>query len=91
MRWRRQARWCNTRAACARDVEFSPEDAGRSDPAFLWQVLNVAVQAGATTLNIPDTVGYCTPQEYGRMIEDILTNVPGHQREGRGHQHALPR
>jgi 2-isopropylmalate synthase len=59
------------------DVEFSPEDAGRSDPEFLWQVLTVAVQAGATTLNIPDTVGYCTPQEYGRLIESIVQNVPG--------------
>jgi len=59
------------------DVEFSPEDAGRSDPEFLWQVLTVAVQAGATTLNIPDTVGYCTPQEYGRLIEGIVQNVPG--------------
>jgi len=59
------------------DVEFSPEDAGRSDPEFLWQVLTVAVQAGATTLNIPDTVGYCTPQEYGRLIEGIVENVPG--------------
>ncbi|MFN4293810.1 MAG: 2-isopropylmalate synthase [Thermoflexales bacterium] len=59
------------------DVEFSPEDAGRSDPEFLWQVLSVAVQAGATTLNIPDTVGYCTPQEYGQLIEGIVNNVPG--------------
>lgn len=59
------------------DVEFSPEDAGRSDPEFLWQVLNVAVQAGATTLNIPDTVGYCTPAEYGRLIEGIVNNVAG--------------
>jgi 2-isopropylmalate synthase len=59
------------------DVEFSPEDAGRSDPEFLWQVLTVAIQAGATTLNIPDTVGYCTPQEYSRLIEGIIQNVPG--------------
>jgi len=59
------------------DVEFSPEDAGRSDPEFLWQVLAIAIQAGATTLNIPDTVGYCTPTEYRRMIEGILKNVPG--------------
>ena len=42
------------------DVEFSPEDAGRSDPEFLYQVLGEAIQAGATTLNIPDTVGYTT-------------------------------
>lgn len=59
------------------NIEFSPEDAGRSDPEFLWQVLQVAVQAGATTLNIPDTVGYCTPEEYGRLIQGIVDNVPG--------------
>ena len=59
------------------NVEFSPEDAGRSDPEFMWQVLTVAVQAGATTLNIPDTVGYCTPAEYAAMIEGIVKNVPG--------------
>ena len=64
------------RSLCG-DVEFSPEDAGRSDPEFLLQVLKIAVQAGATTLNIPDTVGYCTPQEYGRMIENIVNNVKG--------------
>ncbi len=64
------------------DVEFSPEDAGRSDPEFLWEVLKVAVQAGATTLNIPDTVGYCTPQEYGALIAGIVEHVPG-IKEGR--------
>ncbi len=59
------------------NIEFSPEDAGRSDPEFLWQVLQVAVQAGATTLNIPDTVGYCTPEEYSNLIKGIVDNVPG--------------
>lgn len=49
------------RSLC-QDVEFSPEDAGRSDPDFLVKVLEVAIQAGATTLNIPDTVGYTTPR-----------------------------
>ena len=63
------------RGLCA-DVEFSPEDAGRSDPEFLYQVLDVAVAAGATTLNIPDTVGYCAPDEYGALIAGILKNVP---------------
>ena len=48
------------RSLCA-DVEFSPEDAGRSDPEFLYQVLGEAIKAGATTLNIPDTVGYTMP------------------------------
>ncbi len=59
------------------DVEFSPEDAGRSDPAFLYEVLRIAVAAGATTLNIPDTVGYLTPDEYGAMIAGIRANVAG--------------
>jgi 2-isopropylmalate synthase len=59
------------------DVEFSPEDAGRSEPEFLWRVLDVAVKAGATTLNIPDTVGYTTPEEFGALIAGIKKNVPG--------------
>jgi 2-isopropylmalate synthase len=58
------------------DVEFSPEDAGRSDPEFLYQVLEVAIAAGATTVNIPDTVGYTTPSEYGALIRGIKENVP---------------
>jgi 2-isopropylmalate synthase len=59
------------------DVEFSPEDAGRSDPDFLYEVLAQAIRAGATTLNIPDTVGYTTPDEFGSLIRNILANVPG--------------
>ncbi len=59
------------------DVEFSPEDAGRSDPEFLYLVLEKAIQAGATTLNIPDTVGYTTPDEFGGLIEGIIENTPG--------------
>ncbi len=59
------------------DVEFSPEDAGRSDPDFLVQVLAEAIKAGATTLNIPDTVGYTTPEEYGRLIRYLIENTPG--------------
>jgi 2-isopropylmalate synthase len=58
------------------DVEFSPEDAGRSDPEFLFEVLTRAIEAGASTLNIPDTVGYTTPDEYGALIEAIIKNVP---------------
>jgi 2-isopropylmalate synthase len=58
------------------DVEFSPEDAGRSDPEFLYLVLGEAIKAGATTLNIPDTVGYTTPEEFGRLIAGIMTNTP---------------
>ncbi len=59
------------------DIEFSPEDAGRSDPEFLYQVLAVAIKAGATTLNIPDTVGYTTPEEFGALIAGIREHVPG--------------
>lgn len=58
------------------DVEFSPEDAGRSDPEFLYQVLERAIAAGATTINIPDTVGYTTPAEFGALIRGIKENVP---------------
>jgi len=59
------------------DVEFSPMDAGRTDPEYLYQVLAAAIEAGATTLNIPDTVGYTMPDEFGRLIEGIFENVPG--------------
>jgi 2-isopropylmalate synthase len=59
------------------DIEFSPEDAGRSDPQFLYEVLTLAIRAGATTLNIPDTVGYTTPDEFGALIKGIRENVPG--------------
>jgi len=59
------------------DVQFSPEDAGRSDPEFLYLVLGEAIKAGATTLNIPDTVGYTTPDEFGKLIEGIMANTPG--------------
>jgi 2-isopropylmalate synthase len=61
---------------CA-DVEFSPEDAGRSDPEFLYVVLSEAIKAGATTLNIPDTVGYTTPDEFHKLIDGIIKNTPG--------------
>jgi 2-isopropylmalate synthase len=58
------------------DIEFSPEDAGRSDPEFLYQVLERVIAAGATTINIPDTVGYTTPAEFGAIIRGIKENVP---------------
>ena len=64
------------RSLCA-DVEFSPEDAGRSDPEFLYVVLGEAIKAGATTLNIPDTVGYTTPDEYFKLIDGIIKHTPG--------------
>lgn len=64
------------RSLCG-DVEFSPEDAGRSDPEFLTIVLAEAIKAGATTLNIPDTVGYTTPEEFGWLIKYLIDNTPG--------------
>jgi 2-isopropylmalate synthase len=58
------------------DVEFSPMDAARSDPEYLYQVLERAIAAGATTVNIPDTVGYMTPSEFGGLIKGIKDHVP---------------
>lgn len=58
------------------DVEFSPMDASRADPAYLYQILEAVIEAGATTVNVPDTVGYATPQEFGSLIQGILDNVP---------------
>ena len=58
------------------EVEFSAEDATRSDPAFLAEVCRAAVQAGATTINLPDTVGYCLPAEYSGFLADVRTHCP---------------
>jgi 2-isopropylmalate synthase len=63
-------------ASKCRDVEFSAEDAGRSDRFFLYKVLEAVIDAGATTVNIPDTVGYTVPEEFGKLIRDIKLNVP---------------
>ena len=60
------------------DVEFSPEDATRTEPEFLLEVLSAVVDAGATTLNIPDTVGYTIPSEFGSLIRSIRQRVPEH-------------
>lgn len=59
------------------DIEFSAEDASRSEPAFLAQCYSNAVAAGATTLNVPDTVGYSTPQEMGELIRYLKEHVVG--------------
>jgi 2-isopropylmalate synthase len=59
------------------DVEFSPEDATRTEPEFLCRVLDAVVEAGATTLNIPDTVGYTVPSEFGALITTIRQRVKG--------------
>jgi len=59
-----------------KNVEFSPEDATRSDRDFLYRVIQAVINAGASTVNIPDTVGYTEPQEYGSLINGITENVP---------------
>lgn len=58
------------------DVEFSAEDASRSDPEFLYKVFEAAISAGATVINVPDTVGYALPWEFGELIKGIKENVP---------------
>ena len=58
------------------DVEFSPEDAGRTEMDFMYEALQAAIEAGARTLNIPDTVGYTIPEEFGERIAMIRENVP---------------
>ncbi len=59
------------------DVEFSPQDATRSDPQFVLDICKAAVDAGATTINIPDTVGYATPSEFVDMLTQVYTHVKG--------------
>jgi len=58
------------------DVEFSPEDAGRSEIDFLYRILEAVIDAGATTLNIPDTVGYNLPHQFGQLIYNLRENIP---------------
>ncbi|MDZ4230332.1 MAG: 2-isopropylmalate synthase, partial [Dehalococcoidales bacterium] len=58
------------------DIEFSPMDASRTDPEYIYQILEAVIDAGATTVNIPDTVGYATPDEFGDLIGAIFANVP---------------
>jgi 2-isopropylmalate synthase len=62
------------------DVEFSPEDAGRSEPDFLCRILEAVIKAGASTVNIPDTVGYNLPHVFGALIKDLRTRVPNADR-----------
>lgn len=62
------------------DVEFSPEDAHRTNQDFLCRVVEAAIKAGATTINIPDTVGYGLPWEFGERIRDMMNRVPGMER-----------
>ena len=58
------------------NVEFSPEDAGRSELDFLCRVLEAVIDAGATTVNIPDTVGYNLPQQFGELIKQLIEKIP---------------
>ena len=58
------------------DIEFSPMDASRTEPEYIYQILEAVIDAGATTVNIPDTVGYAIPQEFGRLLEGIFQSVP---------------
>ncbi len=69
----RAVRWARQRVDL---VEFSPEDATRSEPDFLCRLLEAVIKAGATTLNIPDTVGYSVPEEFGAFIRRLMEGVP---------------
>ena len=62
------------------NVEFSPEDAGRSDEDFLCRILEAVINAGATTLNIPDTVGYSMPEQFGKMVGNLIERIPNSDR-----------
>jgi 2-isopropylmalate synthase len=60
----------------AEDVQFYAEDAGRADPAYLFEMIEAVIGAGATVINIPDTTGYAVPEQFGRLIRGIRENVP---------------
>ena len=60
-----------------REVEFSPMDASRTDPGYLYEVIEATIQAGATVINVPDTVGYAIPEQFAHLISGIMQNVPG--------------
>ncbi len=62
------------------DIEFSPMDASRADPEFIYEILEAVISAGATTVNIPDTVGYAIPDEFGQLIKGIVEHVPNIER-----------
>jgi len=64
------------------DVEFSPEDATRSDRDFMVEMVRIAIEAGATTINMPDTVGYTTPEEYGQMFREVRQRIPAVDEQG---------
>src|SRR5438874_271472 len=58
------------------DVEFSPEDASRTELEFLEEIVHAAIEAGATTINLPDTVGYAVPQKYGEIFSHLIEKLP---------------
>ncbi|MDD5750522.1 MAG: 2-isopropylmalate synthase [Candidatus Pacebacteria bacterium] len=58
------------------EVEFSAMDASRTDPVFLYEIVQATIESGATVINIPDTVGYAIPEQFGQLIKDIFDNVP---------------
>jgi 2-isopropylmalate synthase len=64
------------------DVEFSPMDATRTERSFLVEMVRIAVEAGATTINMPDTVGYSTPEEYGQMFREVRERIPAIDEQG---------
>jgi 2-isopropylmalate synthase len=64
------------------DVEFSPEDSTRADRDFLVEMVRIAIEAGATTINMPDTVGYSTPEEYGQMFREVRERIPAIDEKG---------
>jgi 2-isopropylmalate synthase len=64
------------------DVEFSPEDATRSDRDYLVEMVRIAIEAGATTINMPDTVGYSTPEEYAAMFREVRQRIPAIDAQG---------
>src|SRR5207249_8230483 len=59
-----------------KDVEFSPEDASRTELEFLEEITAAAIEAGATTINLPDTVGYATPKTYGAIFSQLIKKLP---------------
>ena len=72
-----RAVWSVSRARnCTDDVEFSPEDAGRSELDFLCRIIEAAINAGARTINIPDTVGYNLPDQFARTVEQLMEKIP---------------
>src|SRR5207249_9319086 len=64
------------------DIEFSPEDASRTELEFLEEIVQAAVEAGATTINLPDTVGYATPKTYGEIFAHLRSKLPAIQQKG---------